>query len=134
MRKRISELRRHFNSFISAPSEFLGALALRNEATILANNRTILAGNLAAADTFFDRWSELFRWAPPRAGVNAWPEWLGPGSSADLSQRALRDAALLIAHSALFDGGDRNLRLGLGRTNFTTALERLDDHLGGAYA
>ena len=127
------ELRLHFNSFISAPSEFLGALALRHDAEIHARNADILAGNLAVAEEFFARHDNLFGWTRPGAGVNAWPEWRGPGDTRTMGEALLADAKLLIAHSALFDGGDRNVRLGLGCRGLEGAMDRFDDFLGRAY-
>jgi aspartate/methionine/tyrosine aminotransferase len=129
IRNRIKDLRFHFNSFIGAPSEFLGALALRHEAEILQRNSKILADNIDTANAFMARHDNLFGWTPPAAGVNAWPQWHGPGDSEDLSDAMLRDAKLLIAHSALFLGGERNVRLGLGCLGLDTALERFDDFL-----
>ncbi|MGI9413130.1 MAG: pyridoxal phosphate-dependent aminotransferase, partial [Hyphomicrobiales bacterium] len=130
---RLKNLRLHFNSFIGAPSEFLGALALRHDAEIHARNAEILAGNLEIAQDFFARHDNVFGWTAPRAGVNAWPEWRGPGDTKTLSDTMLADAKLLIAHSALFDAGDRNVRLGLGCRGLDGALERFDDFLGRAY-
>lgn len=133
VRRRIKDLRFHFNSYIGAPSEFLGALALRHEAQILARNTEILERNTKTADAFFARHDNLFGWKAPDAGVNAWPEWRGPGTSAELSAGMLHDAKLLIAHSALFLGGERNLRLGLGCLDFERALGRFDDFLQKSY-
>jgi len=130
---RLKEIRLHFNSFVSAPSEFLGALALRHDAEIHARNADILAGNLAVAEAFFARHDNLFGWTPPGAGVNAWPEWRGLGDTKALSDAVLADSKLLIAHSALFDGGDRNVRLGLGCRGLEGAMDRFDDFLGRAY-
>lgn len=132
-RRRIKELRFHFNSFIGAPSEFLGTLALCHEEKILARNSAILADNTEVANGFFARHDNLFGWTPPDAGVNAWPQWRGPGDTRALSDAMLQDAKLLIAHSALFLGGDRNLRLGLGCLGFDTALGRFDDFLQKSY-
>lgn len=131
--EKIKELRFHFNSFISAPSEFLGTLALRHESEIIKRNSKILADNTATADSFMARHDNLFGWSAPQAGVNAWPQWRGPGTTKDLSDAVLRDAKLLIAHSALFLGGDRHVRLGLGCKGFDTALERFDDFLEQTY-
>lgn len=130
---RFKELRLHFNSFISAPSEFLGALALRHDAQIHARNADILAGNLTVAEDFFARHDNLFGWTAPGAGVNAWPEWRGPGDTKAMGEALLQDSNLLITYSALFDGGDRNVRLGLGCLGLDGALDRFDDFLGRTY-
>ena len=132
-RRRIKDLRFHFNSFISAPSEFLGALALRHEDEIHTRNTKILADNTETANAFFARHDNLFGWAPPAAGVNAWPQWRGPGDTKNLSDRLLHDARLLVAHSGLFLGGERNLRLGLGCLGFGNALDRFDEFLQKSY-
>ena len=131
--ERIKALRFHFNSFISAPSEFMGTLALRHEAEIIERNSRILSDNIATADSFMARHDNLFGWFAPAAGVNAWPQWRGPGTTKELSDAMLHAAKLLIAHSALFLGGDRHVRLGLGCKGFDTALERFDGFLEKTY-
>lgn len=133
VRAKIKDLRFHFNSFVPAPSEYLGAIALCHEDEILARNSSILAQNIETAGEFFDRHDNLFGWSPPQAGVNAWPEWRGPGTSGELSESMLRDAGLLIAHSALFQAGDRNMRLGLGCRGLEQALGRFDGFLERAF-
>lgn len=132
-RRRIKDLRFHFNSFIGAPSEYLGALALRHEEKIHARNTEVLADNIETANSFMARHDNLFGWTAPDAGVNAWPQWRGPGNTGQLSDAMLREAELLIAHSALFLGGDRNVRLGLGCLQFDSALDRFDDFLQKSY-
>ncbi len=133
VRAKIKDLRFHFNSFISAPSEFLGTIALRHEAKIIERNSEILLDNIATANSFMARHDNLFGWAIPSAGVNAWPHWRGPGTTKELSDALLHDARLLMAHSALFLGGDRHVRLGLGCRGFEAALERFDGFLEESY-
>ena len=131
--KRLKDLRLHFNSFIGAPSEFLGALALRHDTEIHQRNTTILNDNIAIASDFFGRHDNLFGWTAPAAGVNAWPEWRGPGDTKSLSDALFADVGILVANSALFDAGDRNIRIGLGCRGLEGALARFDDFLGKAY-
>jgi len=118
-----------FNCYLPQPIEYLAALALRHEQELLERNNAILEISLAAANSFFKRHDNLFAWAPPQAGVVAFPRWLGPGGTKVLSDRLLREASLSLAPSLCFDAGDSHFRLGLCRRNFPEALDCFDTFL-----
>jgi aspartate/methionine/tyrosine aminotransferase len=60
----------------SAPSEFLSEVAMRNRQILVARNLDIIKYNLNIMDDFFDRHTDLFSWARPRAGSMAFPRYL----------------------------------------------------------
>lgn len=80
------------------------------------------------------RRANLFAWTPPRAGVNAYVRWLGPGSSDDLSAALFDRHRVLLAPSSRFEAGDRPLRLGFGARALGRDLERLDSLLEARFA
>lgn len=133
----VRALRFHLNSFLPAPSEFFATLALRNADKVVNRNAKILRENAHIAGQFFARHDNLFAWTRPRAGVNAFPEWLGPGGSADMSKTLLEKGRILLAPSTVFDAGDRHFRLGLGCRDFADGMHRFDETLsntkGGNY-
>ncbi len=125
----VKEIKDHFNSFITAPSEFLAALALEMLSEILARNSAIVADNITRADAFFQRHGNLFDWTTPAAGVNAFPRWLGPGNAETVSMQLMKDHKLLLASSSRFNWGTEHFRVGLGCRSFAQALGRLDEFL-----
>lgn len=130
----VRKLRLHFNGMIGRPNEFLAELALRHETEILARNTTIMEASFADLDAFMARHANLLAWTPPRAGVNAYARWLGPGNTDDLSQALFAHAKVLLAPSSRFEAGDRHLRLGFGVRTLTRDLERLDSLLEARFA
>ena len=126
---RINQAKMLFNCYLPGPIEFLTAVALRHEQTLLERNNEILVAGLAAAKEFFDRHDNLFAWTPPAAGVVSFPRWLGPGGTKALSDRLLNEVSLAMAPSLCFDAGDQNFRLGLCRRNIPEALAHLDAFL-----
>lgn len=113
----------------SAPSEILGVFALRDKDRILARNRAILAANLPAARAFFTAHDGAFRWIEPEGGPVAFPEWMGPAPVEEFCGRVLEQSGVLIAHGSLFEHTGQNFRVGMGRSNFSEALDRLDELL-----
>ncbi len=125
----IKALRKHTNSYNSAVSEALATAILRHDDQILARNTEILRTNMAVAEEFFHRHDNLFAWTTPKAGVNGFPRWHGPGNTTELSLRLLREAQLLVAPSTYFGAGEQHMRIGLGLRNFAEGLNRLDSFL-----
>jgi len=108
----------------SAPSEFLAALAVRHQRTLVDRVRAIAVANLNLLDEFFSGRSDLFQWVRPRAGTTAFPAYLA-GSSSGFCSRLLETAGVLLLPSEVFDAGDQRFRIGYGRTNLPEALSAL---------
>lgn len=125
----VRDFRMHQNSYIGAPTEFLAALALRHADRILAENLALARENLAALGAFIARNADLFSWVPPRAGIVAFPRWLGDGTTSELSERLLHEHDLLLAASAHFAGGERHVRVGFGTAGATAGLALLEGAL-----
>jgi aspartate/methionine/tyrosine aminotransferase len=126
---KVRRLRMHFNGYLPAPSEFLAALALRNASAILARNLVIVRENVAGFQAFLDRQSEYFSCHVPHAGAVAFPRWLGPGTTTELSDRLLKSHGLLVAPSDCFDAGEQHVRIGYGTRSFRAALNTLESCL-----
>ncbi len=128
----VRQFRMHQNSYVGAPTEFLATIAVCHADTILARNLALARENLAALTAFIDRHADLLTWVPPRAGVVAFPRWLGDESTTALSERLLRDYGLIVAPSAYFAGGERHLRLGFGTAKAREGLGLLEEALRGS--
>ena len=113
----------------SAPSEVLALIGLRARETVLARSRRIVADNLAVLDPFFETWSDRFAWVRPRGGSIGFPRLTVPGVSIDEWATGLVEAeGVLLLPGSQFDYGGNHFRLGFGRTDLPTALERLERH------
>ena len=111
----------------AAPSEILALIGLRARDTVLARSRSIVAGNLALLDPFFERWSDRFSWVRPTAGPVGFPRLTAPGQSIDDWAAGLVETCgvLLLPGSRFGVPGD-HFRLGFGRSDLAGGLERLE--------
>ena len=113
----------------SAPSEVLSLIALRAKAQVLERSHRLLRANLALADTFFIRHADRFRWVRPRAGSVAFPRLLREGSAQAFTERLNADQGVLLLPAEVYGFPHPHFRLGLGRSTFPAALERLEKSL-----
>jgi len=120
---------KHYTSICPpAPSEFLALAALQAQEQLIARNRSTIEKNLAAANPFFDRWSEMFDWRPPQAGSVALVGLHQP-SATDYCHNLARGAGVLLLPSSCMGYGDHHVRFGFGRFNFADNLEQYERHL-----
>jgi aspartate/methionine/tyrosine aminotransferase len=112
----------------SAPGEILGIIALQNTERIVNRNREIVRSNLLLAETFFTKHNTLVEWNRPRAGSIAFPKWLGTNSVDAFCQAVLDQQGVMIVPGSNFDHPGNHFRVGLGRKNFSEALEHLDKY------
>ena len=113
----------------SAPSEILALIGLRARETVLERSRRIVADNLATLDAFFDAWADRFAWVRPRGGSIGFPRLTVPGVAIDDWAAGLVEAeGVLLLPGSQFGYGGNHFRLGFGRTDLSTALERLERH------
>ncbi len=110
----------------SAPSEILGLTALRSGPKIIQRNLSLIQANLLAAETFFSRHPQRFDWLLPSAGSVAFPRYLGPGTVEDFCTAALNQHGVMIVPGSIFDYPGDHFRVGLGRRNFSEALNQLE--------
>jgi aspartate/methionine/tyrosine aminotransferase len=111
-----------------APSEFLGALAVRHTDELLARSRARLKANLDLLDGFMERRRDLFAWRRPRAGSTTFPRLRRGGAEAFCAD-LLRDTGIMLVPSRCFDYGDAHLRIGYGRRDFPEGLAELENCL-----
>ncbi len=114
----------------SAPSECLGAIAVRHSEALFARSRARLVANLDLLEAFMERQAERFQWARPRAGSTTFPR-LRRGGAEVFCEALVRETGILLVPSTRFDCGDAHLRFGYGRRDFPEGLAELEAYLDG---
>lgn len=110
----------------SAPSEVLAIIGLRAKQRVLERSRGIVASNLALLDDFFADWADRFEWVRPRAGSIGFPRLTVPGVRVDDWAAELVEAeGVLLIPGSQFEYPGNHFRIGFGRTDLPTALERM---------
>jgi aspartate/methionine/tyrosine aminotransferase len=125
LRARLASLKDYTSLCNSAPSEILALIALRARQTVLARSMQIIRANLELLDGFFTRNAERFRWVRPRAGSVGFPELLA-GDVDRFADELVRRDGVLILPASRFGYPGNHFRIGFGRRDFGTGLERLE--------
>ena len=112
-----------------APSEFLGAIAVRHSEALFARSRQRLVANLGSLEAFFDRHPDVFQWQRPRAGSTLFARYL-PGSAELFCEALVRDTGIMLVPSTRFGYADAHLRFGYGRADLPEGLDELEAYLG----
>lgn len=110
------------------PVEYLATAALRVWETLRDRNIARISQNLAAADSFFERWPGVFTWRRPRAGSTALIGWDVP-SVEKISHALATREGILIQSARMLGSDDQHMRFGFGRDSFPEALSRFEDWL-----
>ncbi len=128
MLARLAEFKDYLSICNSAPSEYLGRIAVRHSEALFERTRRRLVGNLGLLETFFLRQERLFRWIRPRAGTTTFPEFRD-GSALEFCDRLVEETGIMLVPGGLFDVDGEFLRFGYGRADFPEALAKLEEHL-----
>lgn len=115
----------------SAPSEILGIIALQAHERILARNHAIIQNNLVLTKSFMYRNSGLFTWLEPQGGSICFPMLDGSISTEEFTNTMREKAGVMIVPGTLFEY-PHHFRVGLGRKNLSSALERVERILNDA--
>jgi aspartate/methionine/tyrosine aminotransferase len=111
-----------------APSEFLAMAALKAHDKLIARNLKIISDNLQVAAPFFARWPEMFDWKRPLAGSVALVG-LNVPSATDYCHALAKEAGVLLLPSSCLGYGDKHVRMGFGRLNFSEGLRQFEQTL-----
>jgi aspartate/methionine/tyrosine aminotransferase len=112
----------------SAPSEVLALVALRARDRVLARNRAIIDANLPLLDAFFARTAGTFEWVRPRGGSIGFPRLAAEVPIDRFAEDLVRETGVLILPGTVFGDTGNRFRIGFGRTNLPTALDRLQTY------
>lgn len=123
--RRLSSFKDYTTICNSAPSEILSLIALRAREAVLERNMSIIHDNFRHADRFFADNADIVEWVRPRAGCIGFPKLLRGPSTEDLAARLAGEEGVMLLPGEVY-GYPGHFRLGLGRSNFPEALERLE--------
>ena len=107
------------------PTEFLALAALRIGEELRQRSLATITANLEIAEAFFARWPERFTWRRPQAGSTALVGFNVP-SVKRLSHRLAGEEGILIQSGLMLGSDDRHMRIGLGRADWSIALDRFE--------
>ena len=104
----------------SAPSEYLGLIALKNRQKILARNHAILCENNNLLLALFDDFPNLVQYRAPMGGCVAFPKFLGSEGGEVFAQNLLEKSGVLILPSSIYASEigqvpQNHFRIGIGR-------------------
>lgn len=122
---RLSELKDYTTICGSGPSEVLALMVLRGRRRILDRNLALIRRNLAHVDQVMAGLDGLLGWTRPRAGSIGLARLEREQSATDLCHMLMAETGLMLLPSTTFDFGDRHVRLGFGRADFTDGLDEL---------
>ncbi|MBV9821029.1 MAG: pyridoxal phosphate-dependent aminotransferase, partial [Actinobacteria bacterium] len=127
--RRVRDLKDYTSVCNAAPSEILALIALRAGEQVVARCKQIVLDNLAHAEAFMRRWSEVVDWVPPRGSTVAFPRLKLPVPVTEFVESLVREESVLLLPGSVFDDTENRFRIGLGRTGAPEALARLDGFL-----
>jgi aspartate/methionine/tyrosine aminotransferase len=113
----------------AAPSEFLSSLALRRREAILQRNLGIIVRNLELLRDFMRRYNEYFSWQEPLAGPIAFPRVNFAQASDDFCAGLLEKQGVLLLPGSVFAAAPAQFRIGFGRRDFQSGLQKLETHV-----
>ncbi|HVO41165.1 MAG TPA: aminotransferase class I/II-fold pyridoxal phosphate-dependent enzyme [Aggregatilineales bacterium] len=129
----IREAMAHFKDYTSicnsAPSEFLGVVALRHRGHLAARNLQIVRRNLALLDEFFARHADSFWWVRPKAGSIAYPRLKLDRDIEAFCIDVVERQGVLLLPGTCYEADSQHFRIGFGRANMPEALGRFEDYM-----
>ncbi len=123
--KKIGYLKHYTSICNSAPAEILTLIALKNKASILERNNSIVAENLLLLDKFMMEYQQLFSWIRPQGGCTGFVDYKGQESIDAFSQRLVEEKGVLLMPASIYEHDSQHFRIGFGRRNMPLALNRL---------
>ena len=128
--ERVSSMKDYTSICNSAPSEALARLALAHGPGLLDRNRERIATHLDLLRRTLEQFSHRIEFLEPDGGPILFPRFRDGTSSEEFSRSLVTEQSVLLLPGALFAMGNEFFRVGLGRADFPTALERVVKQLG----
>jgi aspartate/methionine/tyrosine aminotransferase len=113
----------------SAPSEILALIALRARDVIIHRAREIILTNLQILDRLMERHPTRLSWTRPKGGTVAVIQLLLPIPVEKFAQDLVEKTGVLIIPGTYFDLPGNFFRIGFGRKNMPSILERFEQFL-----
>jgi aspartate/methionine/tyrosine aminotransferase len=128
LRSRLERAKHYTTICNSAPSEVLARIGIKARAQILERNRSLIAANTPAFESFFTEFGDLFQWRAPDGGCVAFPRYLGSDGVEEMCTALVEEAGVLLLPASIYRSEltatptDR-FRIGVGRRDPEPALE-----------
>jgi len=123
----------HYKDFTticnSGISELLAIFALQNRAKLLSRSLGIIRGNIKLLTEFFNRYSELFNFIPPKGGTIAFPELKRDIDIEQFCIELVNKKGVLLLPGNYYDYDNRHFRIGFGRKNMPETLEIFENYI-----
>jgi aspartate/methionine/tyrosine aminotransferase len=129
LRAELSAFKDYLTICVPAPSEFLGAIAVRHSEALFERSRRRLLTNLDLFAAFTERHPDMFAWERPRAGSVTFPR-LRQGGAEAFCEKLVLETGIMLVPSGRFDYGDEHIRVGYGRKDFAEGLAELEAYMG----
>jgi aspartate/methionine/tyrosine aminotransferase len=121
---------KHYMSICnSGPSEFLSIIALKHGDKILKRNMQIIRDNLTLAETFFNKFNELFINNPPQCGPIAFHKIKLDINMDEFCEDLVQSSGVLLLPSTIYEYPGTYFRMGYGRKNFAEPLHKFEEYL-----
>ena len=124
------EYMKHYTSICnSAPAEIISFISLKNKDLILSRNNQIVTDNLKLLDSFMKKYKHLFEWIRPQGGCVGFVKYKSQESIETFSKRLVKQKGVLLIPASVYDYQSNYFRIGFGRKNMPTALNRLEEFI-----
>lgn len=127
--ERAKEYRYYTTEMTNTPCQMLAAEAMKRGDEILSRNRTLIEANVDRLRKFCSENGKHFVFHPPKAGTMALVEQTTRLTSTEFCERLLDEQRVFLVPGEAMGLSDRLLRFGLGRADFSDALEQLNRFL-----
>lgn len=121
---------KHYTSICSSgPAEFLSIVALRHGDKILDRNVKIIEDNLKNAESFFNRYPDLFEFNKPMAGPVAFIRMNITTQIEEFCDILVKEKGVLLLPANIYLFPGQYFRMGFGRKNFAECLAKFEEYL-----
>lgn len=104
-------------------------MALRAKDRILKRNREGMLKNLSILDAFMKKNQKYVSWKRPQSGTTALLKLLLPVPIEAFAENLVRAEGVLIMPGSVFDLPGNFFRIGFGKRNMASILERFESYL-----
>jgi len=127
--QKLSRTKDYLSICNSGLSEVVSIIALKNKDRILEKNNDIVSKNLTILEKFFEKYHYLFECVRPQGGCLGFVKYNGKENIDDFCDRLVQAKGVLLMPASIYDYTSNHFRLGFGRSNMATALEKLTEFL-----
>lgn len=110
-------------------SEVLSFIALNHKEKFIQPNLQKISSNITAFEKFVATHSDTFSFSKPKGGSTAFVRLTNGETAIGFSERAVKEAGIMLLPSEMFDYGAKHLRIGFGRENMPEVLNELEKYL-----